>query len=211
MNKTTLPPPPSIIAKILSEYSTSDLEKRLRQLTCDGDFVFGCHNESYDRVLIQKKKLKRAPHQWRIQASTMLIFLEEFTKLRIRVLDELNDFELIYEEIRKIAIKIDGAGALLVYDTALRYAYSREIHPKYVYLCNSNGPLAGAKSFFNIIGKSHVMLSSGKIVEVKKLKSTDKVITSEFVHIDSYTSIHIENILCCYHKALEKHVASLQK
>lgn len=191
--------PKDVFKHICGDYVQVRRKSNIKSLTSVEDYVYGAHNPVYTFAV--GVKLNKHPHQYRIPTVVMQAFINGF-KAALPALNALHDFDSIYCAVQKIAGTIPGVGSLLIYDAALRYAVNRGIYPDYVYLPSANGPLHGAKRYFNRVGKTAVKVMGGKTILVSKLNINSRVEKSEFSRFFSYSCLEIEDILCIYHGIL---------
>ncbi len=186
------------IPKIAAEGKKNDRETKIRRLEFIEDYVFGAHNASYADLSV---KLHKHRHMNRIKVEILILFAKEIRN-HLSELDSMTDFDEIYEAVLKISVKIKGISFMCVYDTTLRYCVNRNIYPKFVYLC-ANGPLLGAKGYFDKVGKKDVEMHDGTRKSVSKLRIGDKVKKDNFdTHFSGLSSLVIECVLCDYHEDL---------
>jgi hypothetical protein len=94
-------------------------------------------------VLSRDIERKKHKHQYRIENTQLLMFLEKISSLEHKI-QNINKFDELLNLIVKE--KIIGIGPLALYDIALRIGYYIKIKPELIYL--HAGAKTGANNFF---------------------------------------------------------------
>lgn len=189
------------LAVIIEEYKKKYVFNEIKGMESIGDCVFGKHNESYASKadLIESK---RDHHQCCLTTDLLISFIRRLEE----VLPDYHatDFDDLWQKVVEVAGK--GVGPVTRYDTTLRFSFWKGLpEPKYVYLHSANGPLKGARAYFQYKGIATVATPEGD-VKVSSLKPGCRVDISNFPEFvqSGLDAKNIENLLCIFSDQLCK-------
>lgn len=166
-----------------------------------GDYICGAKNNP--QVYLNQVNPKRDTHQRRLKTKAIYDFLNGLIRIDPQ-LRAMKTFDDVWLEVRKVASQIHGIGDVTTYDFTLRYCINElRICPDHVYLHSANGPLKGARKFFNATGKQNIIDINGNTINVNKLKSGCRIPICNFKpELYPLCARSIEHILCIYHNKI---------
>lgn len=185
-----------LLSSILSDYKKNDLlalRTFLGQLSSMGDFVFG-RNNPLGNYASPSNHLSKDSHQYRLRNSVLIRFVNLLTSAG-STLNTFSTFDDIHKHVNKIADTINGIGPVAVYDASLRYGFSKNIMPDFVYL--HAGTLKGAKNYFKRKKITRVIDHNGNFLSANKLKSGSIILPRNFSEFP-LSGMDIEHLLCIY-------------
>lgn len=174
---------------LYNKLNRDDLIKSFEELHTYTDFICGSPNikEAYEAETFCK-----SVHQYRVPKASIKEAWNTLTRLQ---LDELQNFEQVYAEVRKATKHLYGYGELAMFDFAQRYCYSRNIYPTVIFL--HSGVAIGVNALRKSGFKIKVYSDKPGCARYVKLEDLPK-------SIFDLGTVHAENFLCIYKEYLEK-------
>ncbi len=201
------------INDIISQYKSScpDMCNEMNEIL--SDYKKAITIPLGDRILHIKRVLEKCvrglytnEHQWCVKKSSVIEAVNNLLNgqfvnkdgkcsslfdASLSLCEQFNDFEELYEAIKKLIGSINGIGLVTLYDTAkhIGYLYKNQIFPQsYVYLHTCT----------NKVNKAARALLSRRV----GYRKPTNCFSSFF---PSLSSLEIEDILCCFSQAIQKY------